>query len=296
MTIENCPGPADLGLDGSGLVAPHRALVNGAWSECLSLYDRGLHYGDGLFETIAWTGGRARAWQRHMRRLERGCECLGLPPPEIGLLAQEARTCAGSERQCVLKLILTRGSGGRGYGAGTSGMNPARIWLCFPWPHYPEARAREGVTVRICSMRLSRQPQLAGLKHLNRLEQVLARMEWQDPAVHEGLMLDTEGWLIEGTMSNLFLLQGGDLLTPDLSQCGVRGVTREWVMAEAAGRGVSIRTMSLRLEDLYAAEHAFLCNSLIGIWPIRYLCADPARELAPSRLAIDLAAALADAD
>lgn len=271
---------------------PHRTLVNGSEAEQITLFDRGLHYGDGLFETIAWARGHPQSWDGHMRRLARGCERLGLPTPELSLLAHEARLCAGIEQRCVLKLILTRGSGERGYRVEDES-SPTRIWLRYPWPDYPDVLVRQGVTVRFCSMRLSRQPAFAGIKHLNRLEQILARMEWREPAIHEGLMLDTEGWLIEGTMSNLFLENGGTLRTPDLSQCGVWGVTRERVIAAAMAKGVAVRAEALRPDDLYTADHAFLCNSVIGIWPIRWVRANPGRELSSGGLAGELAAALA---
>ncbi len=242
-------------------------LIDGLPSNQISVSDRGLQYGDGLFETIAILKGRMPLWPRHMARLQRGGERLGYPPLDSSLFEREAQElCAGIE-QGVLKIILTRGSGGRGYRP-PSDPHPRRILSQHPWPDYPQSLYREGIRVRLCETRLARQPRLAGIKHLNRLEQVLARSEWNDPEVAEGLMCDDHGYLVSGTQSNLFLLRGKTLLTPDLSQCGVAGVMREQVMASAAGMGLSVTEMSLRPEDLEQAEGMFLTNAIWGICPV----------------------------
>jgi len=120
-------------------------------------------------------------------------------------------------------------------------------------------------------MRLGRNPELAGIKHLNRLEQVLARNEWTDD-FQEGLMLDTESNVIEGTMSNLFLINQSGLLTADLSQCGIEGVIRQRIMAWAYQNDIPCSlNKHLRLEDVFAADALFICNSVIGIWPVKQL-------------------------
>ncbi len=242
-------------------------LVDGEARDTLSLQDRGLHYGDGLFETVAVIDGRMPLWERHMARLCRDAPRLGLPPPDPALLAAEARRlCAGTARG-VLKIILTRGPG-RGY-APPPQARPTRILCRYPWPAYPESHRREGVRVRVCRMRLGENPRLAGIKHLNRLEQVLARSEWRDPDIAEGLLLDQQGRVIEGTQSNVFAVRKGCLLTPDLSRCGVAGVMRAWILEEARSAGIPCEVRDLPLEELLAAEEVFLCNSVAGIWPVR---------------------------
>ncbi len=243
-------------------------LVNGEPDGALSFLDRGLHYGDGLFETIALRGGRPCRWERHFHRLRRGCERLRLPPPDPALLAGEAVQCAAGVERGVLKLIVTRGCGGRGYNP-TDARHPTRLWLRYPWPEHPAAWQREGVTVRICAQRLAHNEALAGLKHLNRLDQVLARGEWDDPALAEGLMLDGEGNVIGGTMSNLFVIEQGRLVTPELRYCGVRGILRETILDRARNNGILTEVRALSLQALLGAPAAFLCNSLIGVWPIR---------------------------
>jgi len=243
-------------------------LVNGQSQDHITVADRGLHYGDGLFETIAVTGGQPRLWERHWRRLSTGCRRLGIAPPDPEILWEEAhRVCTGVD-QGVLKLILTRGAGGRGYRPPQTGQ-ATRIMAMYPWPAYPEVNWQQGVAVRVCTSRLGRNPALAGMKHLNRLEQVLARSEWEDPHIAEGLMLDDDGHVIAGTMSNLFIVTAQGLLTPVLAACGVAGVMRSVILDLAAESDIAWQEAPLRLEDLHRADEVFLSNALIGIWPVR---------------------------
>lgn len=244
-----------------------RYLVNGEAQETLSIHDRGLHYGDGLFETMAVVNGALPLWELHMARLCSDAWRLGIPPPEPALLqAEAARLCAGVSRG-VLKIILTRGAG-RGYRI-PQGATATRILYRYPWPAWPASHADHGVRVRICDMRLAGNPRLAGIKHLNRLEQVLARSEWQDEDIAEGLLLDQAGHVIEGTQSNLFIVRGDRLLTPMLSQCGVAGVMRGLIMAQAQQLAIACEEADLRLAQVLEADEVFLCNSLMGIWPVR---------------------------
>ncbi len=243
-------------------------LINGKSTTSISAYDRGLHYGDGLFETIAVSAGKPCLWQRHMQRLVDGCERLGIPFPGEDILRNEAVAEIGDRPRGVLKIILTRGEGEFGYQP-LPNPDPSRLLSCAPWPELPDRASTEGVVARICSTRLDRNSALAGIKHLNRLPQVLARGEWNDPEVAEGLMLDNHEHLIEGTKSNLFLVKDGRLRTPELRHCGVAGVLRGLVMDIATERGIPVEVTDLGLTDLWDAEALFLTNSLIGIWPVR---------------------------
>ena len=246
--------------------------IDGVPDTALSAQDRGLHYGDGLFETMAVKEGRIVLLDFHLQRLAEGCARLGLPMPAPALLRTELRTAAAGEAPAVLKLVLTRGSGGRGYRP-SAAAEPRRITLRYPWPEYPDAWTRDGVRLTVCDMRLSIQPRLAGIKHLNRLEQVLARAEWSDTqGYQEGLMLDTEGRVIEGTMSNVFASPGeGVLLTPDLSRAGVAGVMRRHILEQAAQSGITTREISFNLGELLRVREIFLCNSVLGVWPVAEL-------------------------
>ncbi|MBI2779452.1 MAG: aminodeoxychorismate lyase [Gammaproteobacteria bacterium] len=167
-------------------------------------------------------------------------------------------------------LLVSQETGGRER-PGT--VQPTRLVALYAWPEYPPAFWVEGVAVRLCSTRLGSNPALAGIKHLNRLEQVLARSEWDDPAIPEGLMLDGEGYVIEGTMSNLFIVRNGRLLTPDLTQCGVAGVMRGCILDGARDAGIPVDITQITLDDVKSSDEVFLCNSLIGVWPVRH-CAE----------------------
>lgn len=245
-------------------------LVNGAVSESVAAIDRGLAYGDGVFRTLALRGGRPRAWSDHYRKLEHDCRALAIPCPAEAQLRAELAMVAEHEPDCAVKIVMTRGAGRRGY-ALPSPAAPTRIVMSFPLPHYPTELTHSGVKVWLCSLRLGFQPALAGVKHLNRLENVLARAEWDDPDVPEGLLLDGEDHAIGGTMTNLFIVEEGALVTPDLSRCGVAGVTRDRVLAHAADRGIACRIDQIGVDRVLRADEAFLVNSLIGVWQIREL-------------------------
>jgi 4-amino-4-deoxychorismate lyase len=245
-------------------------LINGIVSDQLAASDRGLQYGDGLFETIVLKDGQPQLWDAHIARLTLGCEALKLPLPDSALLLNEAQQLYGDGSSAVLKIIITRGSGGRGYRF-PEPVDATRILSIHPWPDYPRSHYQQGITMRLCNTRLGSNPALAGIKHLNRLEQVLARNEWQDDNIHEGVMLDVDGSVIEGTMSNLFMVEGDTLITPDLSQCGINGVMRETVLALAAQLGIAPRVEAIPLARLKAASGCFVTNSIIGLWPVRTL-------------------------
>lgn len=245
-------------------------LVNGQPGSSISAADRGLQYGDGLFETIAVFRGEPLLWQYHMDRLEVGCERLGFPAPDADQLLRESRTVVGECSAAVLKILLTRGIGGRGY---TPPSEPAvtRVISCHPLPDYAAECWTLGVNARFCRTRLGINPGLAGLKHLNRLEQVMARREWESATIAEGLMLDAIGRVVEGTLTNLFVWLDDRLVTPDLSHCGVAGVMRRLIMRLAMEHSIPVVESDLYEDQVKSADAVFLTNSLIGIWPVRRL-------------------------
>ena len=245
-------------------------LINGQATDHISARDRGLHYGDGLFETLAVIDGRCPLWDRHMQRLQNGCQRLQLPIPDLAMLQAEAKSLIENKTRAVLKLIISRGEGGRGYRY-PQPTQTTRIIMQHPWPDYPAQNWQEGVQVRFCNTTLARQPQLAGLKHLNRLEQVLARNEWQDTEIAEGLMQDENGNVIEGMISNVFMVQNDILFTPDLSHCGVAGIMRDIILELADTEGITISITNISWQQLLKADEIFLSNSLIGLWPIKHL-------------------------
>ena len=243
--------------------------VDGQPADGVSVRDRGLAFGDGLFETIKVVGGHPELLDRHLHRLEFGCQRLAIAC-DIEVLREQLMAFSVQLVEGVAKLIVSRGEGRRGY-AHPDPVRSRTIIFGSPLPCYPKAHAEQGVYLYPCSTRLAEQPLLAGLKHLNRLEQVLARAEWQDPAFAEGLMRDMSGRVIEGVFSNLFIVESGKLLTPLLERCGVAGVMREELLHRAKQAGVQTLITDISLERLLDADEVFVCNSLYGVWPVRQI-------------------------
>ncbi len=243
-------------------------LVNGKPQDTIAAADRGLAYGDGVFRTLATRAGTALCWPRHFAKLAEDCDRVGITPPVEPVLLGEVEQVARGRAQGAVKIIVTRGHGERGY-ALPAHPQATRIVMGMPLPAWPTENSCDGICARLCELRLSEQPRLAGIKHLNRLENVLARAEWNDPAIAEGLLLDRHGKLIEGVTSNVFLVLNGVLVTPELSRCGVAGVTRARILAWAHRAGMACKIRDVPLDELWEAEEVMVCNSLIGAWPVR---------------------------
>jgi 4-amino-4-deoxychorismate lyase len=245
-------------------------IINGIETDQISVLDRGFQYGDGLFETIRVIKGQPQYWQEHISRLMAGCERLKISFAELPSLQNEAKKLCEQVNDGVLKITITRGEGGRGYTI-SQALEANRVLAIFPVPNYPDECWTSGVSIRVCDTRLGENAALAGIKHLNRLEQVLARAEWNDPDIREGLMMDSHNNVIEGTMSNLFAVKENEVLTPDLSRCGIKGIMREQIMRIATDEGLVTREKDLTLDELYQSDELFVCNSLIGLWPVKQL-------------------------
>ena len=249
--------------------APDGIWVNGCAVAQVSALDRGLHYGDGLFETIACTSGRARLLDLHLERLGEGCRRLGIGLRDPGDMRRELVALAAQAPRAVIKLLVTRGGAvARGY-AVSGAESATRIVLRYAWPAEDPQLAREGIRVRTATTRLGENPALAGLKHCNRLEQVLARREWTDPTIADSLMYSSAGALVSGTMTNVFIVRNSRLETPRLDRCGVAGVMRRTVLQAAGVAGIAAQECTLQAADLQTAEEVFLTNALIGIHPVR---------------------------
>ena len=250
---------------------PELVWVDGRPASEVSALDRGLHFGEGLFETIACPHRSPRFLELHLERLAAGCTRLGLEAPAAAALGSEVRQLAAQGERGIIKVLVTRGEAvARGY-ALTGAEQPTRITLRYPWPEEDPALSRDGVRVRVARTRLAENPALAGLKHCNRLEQVLARAEWSDPGIAEALMYSSSGALISGTMSNVFIVRDARLSTPRLDRCGVAGIMRRLVLTAAAQEGIAAEERTLGAEDLGAAQELFLTNALIGVRPVREL-------------------------
>lgn len=246
----------------------------------ISVNDRGFQFGDGLFETIRIERGQLLGWEFHARRLSEGATRLGIRLPAQRLLKMRCQSQAAAvpAEVAILKLHITRGDSGGGYAAAEA--MAANLYVSVRPLLFDAALWETGIKLRICQQRLAIQPSLAGIKHSNRLEQVMARREWSDADIQEGLMLDTEGYVVEGVSSNLFASIGGHWVTPALDRCGVAGTMRARVMEWFAENGTPASEQRLTLDDLKAADHLFMTNAIVGVWPVQQL-AECQLDIAP---------------
>jgi len=245
-------------------------LVNGKQGNLISIRNRGLLYGDGVFRTLRSSGGRALHWLLHYQKLHYDCTRLGIACPDLALLSAELNDMLELHPDGVIKLVVTRGEGARGY-APPAQIESTHLWDIAPLPDYPAGWAVHGIRARLCQLRLGLQPRLAGIKHLNRLENVLAAAEWDDADIAEGLLMDAAGNVIAGTRSNLFLVKQGRLITPDLSRCGVAGVQRDRVIAWAEQCNMPLQVRDVSLDEVMHADELFVVNSIMILWPLREL-------------------------
>ena len=245
---------------------------------------RGIAYGDGVFETMRVHRGTIPWWDAHWWRLTRGAERLRLSLPGQAQARAEAFALFDDAGDGVLKLLLTRGGSGRGY----SPSKPADpLWMLSRSP-LPSAPTQGGLQLHLCKTRLAAQPVLAGIKHCNRLEQILARIECDEAGADEGLMLDIDGNIVSATAANLFVLCSGQWLTPPVDQCGVAGICRHYLLPL-----LEAREQHVAMRDLDAADAVFLCNAVRGILPVarmgeREWAPHPAMARARHALAIDM--------
>lgn len=220
--------------------------------------DRGLAYGDGVFESMRVHAGTLPLWTRHRERLHAGAARLGLGLPLIEVIEAHISEAIAGIDAGVLKLLVTRGSGGRGYAPPTV---PVPTWMLALHP-LPSASA-SGLRVRWCETRLALQPALAGIKHCNRIEQVLARVECDEAGCEEGLMLSMAGEVVCATAANLLVLRGSRWITPSVQACGVAGVCRGWLVDQGLVDIGKITAHAVETADALA-----LCNAVRGILPV----------------------------
>jgi len=254
-------------------------LINGQAEHCINVLDRGFQYGDGLFETILVESGCTTFLDRHLNRLHKGCAALGFPRLDEALIRHEISMLVKPQQSGVLKLVISRGVGERGF------LAPAKPEVTRVISFSEQAIDMSGelsaCSLIYCNTRLSRQPLLAGIKHLNQLERVLAREELRDQ-VGEGLMLDVNDQVIEGIMSNLFMVKDRCLITPRLSYSGVAGIMREFLLEQAKQQGMSCEVKDITLLDLEKADEIFMTNSLMPVRVINQLVTSTSSIVKPS--------------
>lgn len=241
-------------------------LVNGIQTDTVSTMDRGFLYGDGVFETITIVDGKAVLFLQHLNRLTKACAQLALSFDKKKLVEEFAQLLQQGTGTQVAKIIVTRGVGGRGYKA-ASEQNSTRVMQLFDPIQEPSLSASKGASVMVCKHRLSQSRTLAGIKHLNRLDQVLASLELTTE-FQEGLCLDENDNVIEGTKSNILLWHNNRVVVPDLSLNGVQGIMLAELQNQFNNLGYTIENKALKLSDVISADELILCNSVIGVWPV----------------------------
>lgn len=242
-------------------------LINGSATRTLASSDRGFNFGQGVSTRIKVVGGQPQLWREHMQILQQGCAALGFHINAVDKLVKRDLGLI-PKTDLRLRITLTAGLGSDGLATPTESQ-PTRILQIDPWRH-SEAPAC-GVDARVCQINLAKQPRLAGIKHLHRLEHVLARSEWRDSDIAEGVMLDTDEMLVCGTRSNLFWVTNGKLYTPQLSYAGVKGAMRAAILRVAKQQGVSLTEVREPLSSLFGAQEIFFCNALDGVLPVKAL-------------------------
>lgn len=227
--------------------------------------DRGLQYGDGCFSTVLIEHGVAQHWPLHRQRLQWGLDKLAITGVDFDAIEQHMRQQANELGEGVIKLTVTRGSGGRGYSP--PAQSRPRWWLSqhtIPDNYRSLAWRQSGLTLGISSVRLAKQPLLAGFKHLNRLEQVLVKQEISQKGWQDALVLDTDGAVIETSSANVFWKKDDEFYTPRLDQCGIKGIQRCLVIRALKAKGIEVHRVREPVTTILSADHVFACNSIMG--------------------------------
>ena len=247
--------------------------INGKLTNKISVEDRAVQYGDGVFETIAVKEKLLEFWKEHYQRLNKGCKILKIKCPSEPFLKKEINKFIKKKihirygsRQ-VLKIIISRGIGGRGYNPPRNS-KPTRILGIYNWPSWPGTNSIKGIRMDVCRTRISAQPFLSQIKHLNRLEQIIARSEWQNKSISESIMLDLNGNVIEGTMSNIFGVKKNIFYTPNIKFAGVEGIMRGVILKLLKRNKEKYVIKEITLKELLKFDEVFVCNSIFGIWPV----------------------------
>ncbi|CBG87924.1 aminodeoxychorismate lyase [Citrobacter rodentium] len=243
-------------------------LINGREQASLAASDRAIQFGDGCFTTARIIDGKVCQLAAHLRRLQEACEKLLIAFADLDELEREMSTLSAGHLRGVLKVIISRGSCGRGYSAAQC-RQPTRILSVSPWPSHYDRWREQGITLTLSPVRLGRNPMLAGIKHLNRLEQVLIRSHLEQTEADEALVLDSEGWVTECCAANLFWRKDNVVYTPCLDQAGVNGIMRQFCMRQLAQSSFRLVETRAREEELQHADEMVVCNALMPVVPVR---------------------------
>lgn len=256
----------------------HIALVNNTFTNHLSVYDRGIAFGDGFFETMKWMISndnlpQVEFWNRHMNRIIHSCKIAKINIPSLKILNSYKCKILNKAKQKnikegILKLIITRGSGGRGYRFDEK-MKPTIIFLSFPFQPYESSFYSKGIELKIYKNFLSKNYSLEGLKHLNRFDSVLLSNEIDKRGDFEGLVADENSNIIEGMMSNIFFIRKKILHTPNIQNIGIKGIMRQVVIEKFSYLFDKVVVENINKKRLEMFENAFITNSIMGIMPVK---------------------------
>jgi aminodeoxychorismate lyase len=232
----------------------------------VSVFDRGFLFGDGLFEALLIRRGKPFEWDAHMERLQRGVALLKLALPfssEELLAATRELLQRNQMTECMVRLSVSRGITERGYSP-KNAKNPAVVLTLYPPPQVDRSRMPRWPVIT-SSVRVPSRDPLSTVKTANKLHSVLARAEADDVGANEAILVNTDGNLAEGTTSNLFWIEGGTVLTPEISCGALPGVTRDLVLGICASMGSPTREVGARPERLFDADGVFLTMTSFGV-------------------------------
>ena len=257
------------------------SLINGKFLKTVSVLDRGLSYGHGLFETMSWRHLReldsfgVEFWNRHLKRLSASSLKMKIKMPSKEILNNYKDKIIKKSinlgfNEGVLKIIITRGVGGRGYKY-EKDIEPTIIFLSFPKVRIDESFFKKGVNLRFCKSPIFVNHQLSGIKHLNRIDSVMARSEWQNKEFFDGVLLDDSKNIIDGTMTNIFFSKNNILYTPDLKKSGINGIMRQVVIEKSKIFFNSVHEIQINKKNLKLYDEMFITNSIIKILPVKKL-------------------------
>ena len=253
-------------------------LIDGKQQAQISIHNRNLHYGDGLFETCVVRDNKILMWEHHISRLNIGCRRLNIKKIDesvwLGDIKQALQLTL--KKKCIVKLILSRGNSLRGYSY-SEDIKPVRVVIVS---EMTQPKIQNSFSLQYANSGYYSNPKLAGIKHCNRLEQILAR---ENMIANEAIMLDESKNIISVTQGNIYFIFGNKLVTPKLHRCGVVGSRRSTILELARIINLEVSEDIISLEQSKIADEVFISNSLIGIQPVTsignyYLAHNPLTE------------------
>ena len=253
-------------------------IINGEVKSNVSIFNRNMQYGDGLFETCVAKDNKVLFWDNHFSRLNNGCDRLNIKKIANSVWLEDIKKALSlsSEKNCIVKLILSRGNSLRGYSY-SKDIEPVRVVIVSQMNEY---KTKETYSLEFAISGFHSNPNLAGIKHCNRLEQILARTNMM---ADEAIMLDENQSVVSVTQGNIYLIFGNKLITPKLERCGVIGSRRSIILELSRLTNLEVREEDISIKQLEKANEVFVSNSLIGIQPVTligdyYLTNNPITE------------------